>query len=150
MPVNSTLSARPSGAQDHTRYGCFPVVIGAMLEHLLSQRLTLPSGRTLGVGQRIHTEVQDITRHPEADGHTQWVCRSPHCTGKTWASKKDLVAAHPNNRDLKKDMEVHCFYAVAHVPAIAGKPETTDKHGNVTAEAIPAEPAKLILLSDEE
>lgn len=148
--MQSTPGARPQNGSDYTRYGCFPIVIGATLEHRLTKRHVMPSGRILTAGQKIHAEVQDLTRHPETDGHAQWLCRNPHCAGKTWTSKKELVASHPDTRELKRNMEVHCFYAVAHVPAFVGVPEVVNKAGDVTAEAVPAKPAAIILLSDEE
>jgi len=146
--MNGTLANPVSN--NYTRYGCFPAVIGATLEHRLTQRLTFASGRFLAAGQKLHQDVADITRHPEAEGHTHWICRSPHCIGKTWASKKALIAAHPDNRELKKNEEVHCFYAFAHVPAVKGRDAVVDKQGNVTEEAVEAKPEKLLLLSDEE
>lgn len=151
MALNTTLRGGSAAkTSDPTRYGCFPVVIGALLEHRLSKRITLPSGRTLGIGQKLHAEVQDITRHPKAQAHAQWLCRSPHCTGKTWSTKEELLADHPDNRALKAQQEVHAFYAVAYVPPQPEIPPVKDKAGNITVEAVPAEPEKLLLLSDEE
>lgn len=149
-------SPRQSAAADPTRYGTFPMRIGATVEHKLTKGITLPSGRMLTPGQKMHVDVKDITRAPEADGCSHWMCH-PHasirdaaCAGKTFASKAALLAAHGDNRELKKLQEIHCYYAVAHVPASPEKAAVLDKQGNPISEHVPAKPATILLLSDEE
>lgn len=137
-------------APSKKRCGCFPAKIGAMFAHRLEQPLTLPSGRFLKTGLAIHLALEDITRHPEAEKHTHWICLSPHCTGKHWESKKALVAAHPNNKELERQEETHCFYAVAWLPGVPGVEEKKNKDGSLIQEAEAAKLPTIMLLSDEE
>lgn len=132
------------------RYGCFPMVIGAMTAHRLDANITLPSRRLLKAGQIIHLSLEDITRHPETDGHVKWICKNPGCAHERWASKKELLAAHPNNRDLERVEETHCFYAFANLPGVEAKPEKTAKDGSILEEAVEAKLPSIVLLSDEE
>jgi hypothetical protein len=147
---SSSGSPRAPVQQTKPRCGCFPVVIGALLNHKLDANLTLPSGRFLRAGQSLHLTVEDITRHPELEQHTKWICRSPLCTGKHWKTKKALVAEHRPNKELDRDDEVHCFYAVASVPGVEPKAEVRAKDGSIVSEAVESKMPSILLLSDEE
>lgn len=150
-------SPRQSAAADPTRYGTFPMRIGATVKHTLTKGIHLPkANRELAPGESLHQDVRDITRHPEAKGHTFWMCaktpaiRDCACYGKQFESKEELLAAHLDNRELTKLQEVHCFYAVAHVPAREGKPAVRDKQGNLVTAEVAATGSSFLLLSDEE
>lgn len=147
--MNGTMTGSPV-QQLKIRYGCFPAKIGCDFNHRLEQPLTLRSGRIEAAGRFVYLTIQDITRHPEADAHVKWRCLNANCAGKHWASKKDLLAAHPPNRELERQEEIHCFMAVAYVPPVPAKEEKKDKHGQVIEPAEPAKLATVLLLSDEE
>jgi hypothetical protein len=132
------------------RYGCFPAKIGCDFQHKLERILELPSGRKLPAGTVIYLTVQDITRYPEAEGHIKWRCSHPGCAGKHWPTKKDLLAAHPSNRELERAEETHLFMAVAYTANIPGSPEKRAKDGSLEELARPAKPATVLLLTDEE
>lgn len=107
-------------------------------------------------GTRITLTVEDITRYPEEGKAAHWVCRHPECSGKTFASKRDLLAAHLPNKDLEKEEQTHLYYAVfeqAGKPGKAGRPEKLDNNGKVVERAVlEVEPIEtvVLLLSDEE
>lgn len=145
QPSNAT-----GAAPAKKRCGCFPAKIGSMFNHRLEQALTLSSGRFLKAGLSIHLTLQDLTRHPDAEKHTRWICLSPHCTGKSWPSKKALVSEHPSNKDLERQEESHCFYGVAWLPKVARVEEKRDKNNDLISEAEAERLPTVILLSDEE
>ncbi len=103
-----------------------------------------PYAAAVKPGTVVTLTVEDITRFPDEAEKAKWVCGSPLCAGKHWGSKKELLAAHPDNKQLTKQEEVHVYYALVEVPAVAEK--KNDK-GVVTVEG---EPGMVKLLSDEE
>lgn len=112
--------------------------------------------KVVKAGSRVHLTVQDITRYPEEGEVAHWVCHHPECRGEKWASKRELLAAHPNQKDLERDQQTHMYYAVFEDPGSPGRPgrsEERDAEGKVTkkgvAEVEPSE-ARVMLLSDEE
>ena len=148
--MNGTMSGGGAMAPLKIRYGCFPAKIGCDFQHKLERILELPSGRKLPAGTVIYLTVQDITRYPEAEGHTKWRCSHPGCAGKNWATKKELLAAHPSNRELEHQNETHLCMAVAYVPAIPAREEKRNKDGEIVELARPAVPARVLLMTDEE
>lgn len=146
----SPSTGNGASAPVRRRFGCFPMVIGAMIAHRLDANLTLPSRRLLKAGQILHLTLEDITRHPETDGIVKWMCTNPDCRSSRWDSKKALLAAHENNRELERKEETHCFYAFANLPGVEAKPEKTAKDGSILEEAVEAKLPSIILLSDEE
>lgn len=159
METQPTLNA---AGQRTKRFGCFAARIGAVLEWRLTARIRLPSGRWLDKGTKVHLGVEDITRHPDAQ--VTWHCRRPDVAqGKTpwspcehmadrpggFASKKELVAAHRDNRLLRQDEEAHVYFAVAEVPATPAVPAKV-KNGEEIEPGVEAKPAQILLLSDEE
>jgi hypothetical protein len=152
-----------AAGQRAKRFGCFAIRIGAVIEWRLTGRIRLPSGRWLEKGSKIHLGVDDTTRHPDVP--MTWHCRRPDVAqGKTpwspcehmadkpggFASKKELLAAHRDNRLLRQDEEAHAYFAVAELPATPAIPAKKDKNGEEIEGAVEAQPVRLLLLSDEE
>lgn len=131
------------------RFGTIAAKIGTDHEHKIPYGLRAKNGRVHAPGSRVYFRIEDITRHPEADGHTHWVCRHAGCQGKTWTSKAAMLADHADNRELAKREETHLYYAVADIPEQPAVPEKIEK-GRVMQVAKEAQPATILLLSDEE
>lgn len=132
------------------RYGCFGARIGASFNHRLENNLTFPSGRFLKKGSTIFLDLQDATRNTEAAKTAKWVCRHPDCKNIEHASKEALIESHPNNKDLVKDEQAHCYYAVAWLPGVEAKDAKIGKDGAVLEDAIEARLPRVMILSDEE
>lgn len=95
--------------------------------------------------------VQDITRHPDEADQAKWVCNHPSCASQKWASKRELLAAHPDQKVMAKQEEIHVYYAVVELPGVLAKPAKVDeKTGRELAPAVEAQPPIVMLLSDEE
>lgn len=146
-----TAGGTPVPTNPKPRYGTIAARIGAQFEHKLEQDLTLPSGRLLKKGGKIHLTVDDITRLAADEvEHVKWMCRHPQCAHKRYPNKGQLLRDHPGNRDLEKAEETHLYVGVAWLPGVEAQPAKTDKTGAIVQEAIEARPARLRLLSDEE
>ena len=149
--------------QKSKRFGVIALRIGSVIEHRLTKALKLASGRLLEKGSKIHLGVDDITRHP--DEPHKWHCRRPDVAqGKTtwspcehmeqhpegFATKKELLAVHRSNRELRNDEETHLYFAVADLPASPGKKAVLDKNGEEVEGAVEPRGARILILSDEE
>lgn len=147
--MNQTSQGGVSAPQKK-RYGCFPARIHAAFNHKLEKNLTLPSGRFLKEGTNVYLDVADITRHPEVEGHVEYVCKHPECKGKRWKSTAELIQSHPVNRDLEKAEEAHCFYGVAWLPGVEAKAAKLGKDGAIIEPEVKSELPRILLVSDEE
>jgi hypothetical protein len=149
--MNSSIAAanKHNATQYLTKYGCIAARIGT--NHMVKLRVdwTSEQGRSFRKGTNVQLTCLDITRHPEltkTKGLVTWHC--VYCR-QDWESKEELIAAHPDNRILAKQLETHLYYATAQRAASAGKPAKHD--GNkVVAEAVEAVESVCALLSDEE
>jgi hypothetical protein len=126
------------------RFGVIAARIGRTFTHRVGIAMPLANGGFAAVGTIVHIDVKDITRHRAAAEHAKWVCRSPHCVGKRWNSKEELLEAHPENRILVKQEETHVYCAVVELEAVAAQPGKDGKPGRGE------QPAIVMLLSDEE
>jgi hypothetical protein len=131
-------------------FGTVQAKIGTTHAHRLGIPMELKDGTVIKAGTIVHLGIEDLSRHAEVDGHIKWVCRSPHCIGKHWPTKKALLNEHPDNRTLAKQEETHLFFGVVEIPAVEGKPEQRNDKGVVTQKAIDAQPPVVLLVSDEE
>lgn len=137
VPVNSNVQTR--------RFGTIAARIGSTHQHRLG--IDLGNARA---GTNVHLDVVDSSRHPDEAEHAKWVCKSPHCAGKRWDSKRDLLKAHLDNRTLIKQQEEHLYLGVVELPAVAARPESKDEKTGKVTPARPEQPAVVLLLSDEE
>lgn len=144
----ATMPSTPIASRTK-RFGTIAAKIGSPHQHRLGIALDTPRG-TVRAGTVVYLDVQDITRHPEAEGYTKWVCKSPHCQGKHWDSKKALLAEHPDNRTLARQEETHLYLAVAEIPGQAAREAKRDDKGRELSPAVDAKPSVVLLLSDEE
>lgn len=129
-------------------YGCFPARIGWEFDHKIEKDLTLPSGRLLKRGFKIHLGVQNILNYPIEAQSAEWVCRHPECRGKRWPSAGALCADHPRHRDMVTNQEAHCYYAVAWTERVEAKEAKVNKAGETLEEAVEAKPSTILLLSN--
>lgn len=144
-PANIGASSNPF----RKRCGTIAAKIGTDHEHKIPYGLRTKNGRVHAPGSKVYFRVDDITRHPEAEGHTHWVCKHQGCQSKSWPSKALLLADHEDNRELAKREETHLYYAVADIPELAAVPEKIEK-GRIVQVAREAQPATILLMSDEE
>jgi len=134
---------------DYRVYGCIPVVIGAMLQHKLTFPLTLESGRILAAGGKIYLEVEDLSQVVDTKD-VRWFCKHPECSGQSWKTKAELVAAHPPKKVLTASMETHLYVAVLNVPFVPATEEQRAKNGELLVAATEKKNASVRLLSDED
>lgn len=128
-----------AGAPRLPRYGTMGARVNTTHSH--RQGIDTPNAKA---GTVVHLDVKDITRFPAEAAEGKWVCRNPYCAGKQWNSKSELLAAHPDNRKLAQQQEIHLYYCVYEKPFQPAVP-AKDK--------LPAKdevPAKVLLLCDEE
>ena len=73
------------------RYGVVFAKIGSTHPHALEEKYQhWPQGFELTL------DVHDISRQPKAVREAAvWVCKHPKCAGKQYASKEELLEAHP-------------------------------------------------------
>ena len=128
-----------AGAPRQPRYGTMAARVNTTHSHRLG--IDTPSARA---GTVVILDVKDITRFPEEAKAGKWICKNPFCAGKTWASKSDLLAAHPDNRKLAQQQEIHLYYCVYEKPYQPAQPAVDKKP------AVDEQPAKVLLLCDEE
>jgi hypothetical protein len=107
------------------RTGLFPARLYANFAHRLGIKIPLakPQYAVRGrvpthvlPGATIMLSVESIESHPEHFEYRTWVCTSPYCQGKKWASKEELVADHPSEAVLSKSGEAHVYYCVLEIP----------------------------------
>jgi hypothetical protein len=106
--------------------------------------------KVVKAGTRITQTVEDITRYPDEAKAAYWVCHHPECRGEKHKSKKDLLAAHPPNKELAKEQQTHMYYAVFEEAGTPAKPAQLDAEGKVKKAEVEAVDARVLLLSDEE
>lgn len=134
------------------RYGCIAARIGT--SHILKLKVDYTSGarpgeipKTFRKGTNIQLGVEDITRHPDLVSSARWYC---HYCRQEWDTKQELLASHPENRILAKQEETHLYYAYVQRNASPARAAKLDDKGKVVAEAVDAQEATCLLLSDEE
>lgn len=127
------------------RYGTIAARVASQHNHQLG--IDTPSARA---GSVVHLIVQDVTRKPEQAKQAKWVCRHAKCAGKHWSSKDALLEEHPENRLLRQQRETHLYMAVYEAEAQPSVPEKRDDKGKILAPARDAQPAMVMLLSDED
>lgn len=143
------------------RYGCMAARIGS--EHMYRTTIAASSGikyaltqtvmdrHGVPVGTKVQMGVNDLTQFPELADKVKWTCTHPECRAakKSWSTKAALLAGHDDNRLLAQREEVHLYFAVVELAAVAARPAKTDKDGKVTEPAVEGRDALVMLLSDE-
>lgn len=136
--------------QPHSKkFGTIAAKISTSHERRMQHGFRTANGGVVNPGGKAYFRIEDITRHPEAASYVKWVCCHANCKDKTWDTKGALLAGHPDNRELARREETHLYYAVADMPEIPAIPEKMEK-GRIVSAGVPAQPAQVMLLSDEE
>jgi hypothetical protein len=155
MPVPDTsmnLSA-PSVQGNDAMHSCglLPARIGASMEHRLGidmplERPNYPVARGARIalaakaGSKVYLVVLPLSSHPEHPEFRRWICKHPECRGHRWATRDELVAAHPSNNELKRTGQGHIFLCVLEVPAEGPRPASVHLLSESWRAAEPAAP----------
>lgn len=159
------MSGLQTTARPKARFGTIAARIGSIHAHRLAKPWSFqhrnphthepvfnadgsPAVYRQGVGRMVHQTVEDITRHPHVK--VKWHCRSPHCSGKSWETKGDLLADHADNKTLVKNEEIHLYLAVGETAGVEHVPTKKGPKGEIVQDEVRAELPQLLLLSDEE
>lgn len=107
-------------------------------------------------GSNVSITVEDVTRFPDEAAAGHWMCKHPECKGERWKTKRELLKAHPAQKELEQAQATHvyyCVYEVAGKPATEGKAAKLDGEGKVVKAAVEPTDATdsiVMLFSDEE
>ena len=156
-PLIPTLQAR--------KLGLIPARIGSTIEFKLPRPMRFPSGRSLKAGERVHADVEDVTKFEGEPGvEITWHCRAitqgqaksawQSCewqmqhAPKGFPTKAALLKAHPDNATLRANGECHLVFALADVSAREATEDKLDGKGNLVSVGTPARQARIVPVSD--